>query len=383
MKKILSFLFFVSVIFSCSKENQLKVNETSSEVNQLKCAMSDDFWKVTTPTSQGMNENIIGGLGSLVGSLKNVKSFLIIRNGKIVHEQYLNGAAQDSLLNICSITKRITASLIGIEIDKKIIGSINKPISRYFPEIAYMGADPQWNNITIYHLINMISGMDWIEVLDIPAFENTFYNPNPLPMTFSRNIVNQPGTIYSYNSPSIHLLSYIIERSTKKSVADFANRNLFGPLKIQNFKWQADGNNVKNGAANLYLTARNLAKVGLLYLHDGMWQHQNVISKNWIDASLRTPINLDTLQGSYLSSGPNMVSKPGMYMGNTWCTINFMGETIHYGDGYGGQLLVLIPKYQVIVVMNRLETVSIQENIDAFGEFFNQVLPMVITSINK
>ena len=383
MKKLLTFLFIVSFSFSCSKENQLKVNDASLEVKQLKCGTTDNFWKVVTPSSQNMNENIIGGLGSLVGSLKNVKSFLIIRNGKIVHEQYLNGATQDSLLNICSITKRITSSLIGIAIDKKMISSINKPISGYFPEIAYVGADPQWNNITIYHLINMISGMNWIEVMDLPAFESTFNNPNPLPMTFSRNIVNQPGTIFSYNSPSVHLLSYVLERSTKKSVIDFANKNLFGPLKIQNFKWQADGNHVKNGAANLYLTARNLAKIGLLYLHDGMWQYQHVISKRWIDASLRTPINLDTLQGSYLATGPNMVSKPGMNMGNTWWTMNFMGETIHYGDGYGGQLLVLIPKYQIIVVMNRLDTVSIQDNIDAFGEFFSQVLPMVIASINK
>jgi CubicO group peptidase (beta-lactamase class C family) len=386
MKKLLCFLLTVTVIVSCAKEkNQLSIKDSSPEVNQLKCGRPDskDFWEVATPASQQMNENIIYGLGSLVGSLNNVKSFLVIRNGKIVQEQYLNGAGQDSLLNICSVTKRITSSLIGIAIDKKIISSINKPIGVYFPEITYMGADPKWNNITIYHLLNMISGMNWVEVMDLPAFEFTFNNPNPLPMTFSRNIIYQPGTIFSYNSPGVHLLSYIVERSSKRSVTEFANKNLFGPLKIQNFKWQADGNNVKNGAANLYLSARNLAKIGLLYLQDGIWQHQRIISKRWIDASLRTPINLDTLQGSFLSTGPNEISKPGMSMGNTWWTMNFMGETIHYGDGYGGQILLLIPKYNVIVVMNRLDTVSIQDNINAFSEFFNQILPMVIASINK
>jgi CubicO group peptidase (beta-lactamase class C family) len=382
MKKLLAFLFVVMLVFSCSKEKQLSVMEPLQE-NTLKCAPADDFWKVVTPSAQDMNENIIGGLGAMVSTLKNVKSFLIVRNGKIVHEQYLNGATQDSLLNICSITKRVTASLIGIAVDKRIISSLNKPVSRYFPEITYMGADPQWNNVTLYHLINMISGMNWIEVMDIPAFENTFYNPNPLPMTFSRNIAYQPGTVFSYNSPGVHLLSYVIERASKKQVADFANKNLFGPLKINAFKWQADGNNVKNGAANLYLKARDLAKLGLLYLQNGVWQHQRVISKHWIDASLRMPINLDTLQGSFLATGPQMVSKPGFSVGNTWYMMNFNGETIHYGDGYGGQLLVLIPKYQVMVVMNRLETVSLQDNIDAFGEFFSQVLPMVLASINK
>jgi CubicO group peptidase (beta-lactamase class C family) len=382
MKKLLLYFFTTLLVIGCTKEKQLSVNDQSQETNQLKC-YPRDFWTVVSPSSQNMNENIIGGVGTLVSSLKNVKSFLIVRNGKIVHEQYLNGAAQDSLLNTCSITKRVTASLIGIAVDKKIISSINKPISRYFPEITYMVADPKWKNVSIYHLVNMISGMNWVEVMDIPAFENTFYNPNPLPMTFSRNIAYQPGTIFSYNSPSVHLLSYIIERATKRRVADFANKNLFGPLNIKEFKWQADGNNVKNGAANLYLKARDLAKIGQLYLQNGVWQSHRVISKRWIDASLRTPINLDTLQGSFLATGPEMVSKPGFSVGNTWYTMNFMGETIHYGDGYGGQMIVLIPKYQVLVVMNRQDKVSLQDNIDAFNEFFIQVLPMVIASINK
>jgi CubicO group peptidase (beta-lactamase class C family) len=385
MKNLLTYLFLVTLLVSCNKENKLNTENSSPEAEYLKCKIpsEDNFWKVATPASQQMDENVIYGLGEMVKNLNNVKSFLVIRNGKIIHEQYLNGAGEDSLLNICSVTKRITSSLIGIAIDKKIITSKNTPISRYFPEISYMGADPKWNNITIYHLLNMISGMDWIEVNDLPAFEYTFNNPNPLPLTFSRSIVNQPGTIFSYNSPGVHLLSYVIERASKKSVTSFVNNNLFGPLKIKNFKWQADGNNVKNGGANLYLASRDLAKIGLLYLQNGMWMNQRVISKKWIDESLRTPVNLDTLQGSYLSTGPYLVSKPGMSMGNTWWTMNFMGETIHYGDGYGGQILLLIPKYNVIIVMNRLDNVSVNDNINAFNEFFNQVLPMVIVSINK
>jgi CubicO group peptidase (beta-lactamase class C family) len=202
-------------------------------------------------------------------------------------------------------------------------------------------------------------------------------------MTFSRNIIHEPGTIFSYNSPSVHLLSYILERSSKKCINEFAQKNLFAPLKIQNFYWQSDGNGVNNGAANLYLRPRDLAKIGLLYMQNGMWQNRRVISSKWVDACLKNPINLDSLQGSYLSSGPEMVSKPGLSVGYTWMTMNFMGETIHYGDGYGGQVLVLIPKYNVIVVMNREENVSLGDNISAFNEFFYQVLPMVMASINN
>lgn len=385
MKKLVTFLFIVVLFVSCEKDAQLNVTKPSTEVQTLKCQKppKDAFWEVVSPVTQQMDSNMINALGGMVPYLTNVKSFLLIRNGKIVHEQYLNGATQDSLLNICSVTKRITSSLIGIAIDKKYISSVNKHIFRYFPEIFYLGADPKWRNITIYHLVNMIAGMDWIEVNDLPAFEYTFYNPNPLPMIFSRNIIHEPGTIFSYSSPETHLLSYIIERSTKMKVADFANKNLFGPLQIKNFKWQEDGNNIKNGAANLYLKARDLAKIGLLYLQDGKWLKRQILSKCWVDASLKTPINLDSLQGSYLSTGPEMVSKPGLSMGNTWWTMNFMGETVHYADGYGGQILLLVPKYNIIIVMNRLDSATISENIAAFEEFFSQVLPMVMLSIQK
>lgn len=379
MKKTISFLLLIALFVGCSKKEQLSVNEPAD--NNLKCAPGD-FWQVVSPSSQQMDENVLYGLAAAVNNFKNVKSLLIIRNGKIVHEQYLNGAGQDSLLNIASVTKRITSSLVGIAIDRKFIRSVDTHIWHYFPEIAYYGADPQWNNITVYHLVNMISGMDWIEVNDLPAFEYTFNNPNPLPMTFSRNIIHTPGTIFSYNSPGIHLLSYVIERSTRMRVGNFANATLFYPLGINKFKWQADGNKVRNGGANLSLRSRDLAKIGLLYLQNGMWQGKRILSQKWIDASLRTPINLDTLQGSYLATGPDLVSKPGMWMGNTWWTMNFNGETIHYGDGYGGQILLLIPKYNVVVVMNRLDNVSIQDNISAFNEFFSQVLPMVFASIH-
>ena len=330
----------------------------------------DTFWESATPFSQQMDETVIDELASLVGSFDRVYSFLMIRNGKIIHEQYHNGAKQNTLLPVRSITKRITATLTGIAIDKSYIDSLLIPISNYFPEISNPGVDPDWNTVNVYHLLNMISGMDWMEEEDLTTYENNF--EDPLNFIFNRNIKYQPATYYAYNSPGIHLLSYIIERASENKMGDFAESYLFEPLDIKGYHWQADGNDVKRGGAGLELTSRDLAKIGLLYLQHGRWKNQPIISEQWIHQCLKQPIDLDTLEGNH---------RPGLSIGHTWWTSRYQGEIIHYGDGYGGQILLMIPKYEILVVMNRFYEVSGEENERAFNEFFSQILPRVFNSV--
>lgn len=368
-RKSMNVKFFIVIIwlFGCGNKDVLP------EIAK------DTFWEIVTPSSQEMNEEVILELESLVSNFDNVLSFLMIRNGKIVHEQYYNGAKANTLLHIRSITKRVIASLVGIAIDKSHIESSATAITDFFPEAQESGVDPKWQEINVYHLLNMISGMDWIEATDLGQFDKNF--DDPVSFIFWRNITKEPATYFSYNSPGTHLLSYIIARSSGQIIADFAQENLFEPLGINGFNWQSDGNNVENGGAGLELTARDLAKIGLLYLQNGTFLNKEVISEEWITESLHLPVNLDTLQGSYLPGSSVEISKPGRAMGNTWWTSTFQGEIIHYGDGYGGQVLLLIPKYDVIVVMNRIHTVDGEQNGFAFGEFFGQILPRILESV--
>ncbi len=338
-----------------------------------------EFWEVVSPSSQQMNENVVLGIESVVSNLNNVYSFILIRNGKIVSEQYQNEKTADSLLNICSITKRITSSLIGIAIDKSIINGDQTLIHNYFPEISNFQADPKWNDINIYHLENMISGMDWVEVMHLPAFQSNFMNP--LPFIFSRSISKTTGQNFSYNTVSTHLLSYIVQRASNQNTDDFAVEKLFNLIGIKKFNWMKDGNGVVNGGAGLELKARDLARFGLLYMQNGQWCNKQVISESWINKSLYTPVILDTLESVILATSPDEVTNTGMSIGNTWWTREFMGKTVHYGDGYGGQILMLIPEINIIIVMNRNENVELYDNIAAFNEFFNQILPMVINSV--
>ncbi|MDN5217331.1 serine hydrolase [Fulvivirgaceae bacterium BMA12] len=362
-------LYSAIIVFGCDEEEMLP------EIAE------DTFWEVATPSSQQMDEAVLDNLASRIENFDNVYAFLLIRNGKIIHEQYHNGARRNTLLHTRSVTKRVTSALLGVAIEKSFIGQTNTLLSDHFPEILTPDINPAWRDIQLYHLVNMISGMDWVEQRDLKAFEDNFHNP--LPFIFGRNILHEPATYFSYNSPGSHLLSYVIERSTQQSLDKFAEENLFGPLRVNGFKWQADGNDVENGGAGLELTARDMAKIGLLYLQNGRWNNQQVVAEQWVRASLDLPVDLDTLQGSYMPGATQEISQPGISFGNMWWTDDFQGELIHYGDGYGGQVLLIIPKFEIIVAMNRIHRVGAEENRQAFDEFFGEILPAVFESIIK
>lgn len=352
---------WVVFLSSCEEEED---PESFREVPQ------DSFWEVATPASQQMDEVALQELREMVGKLEGVYSFLVVRNGKIVHEQYHNGAKQSSLLHTRSITKRITATLIGIGIDQGNIAGQNIHISNFFPEIASPGTGEGWDQITIYHLLNMVSGMDWVENDDLDEYENNLNDP--LKFIFGKDILHEPETYYSYNTPGIHLLSHVVERTSGNGVTDFAEANLFDPLGILGYEWEEDGGGVKRGGAGLELTARDLAKIGLLYLQNGQWQGQQIISEEWIDQCFNHVIPLDIIEGDHL---------PGISIGQTWWTRDVAGERIHYGDGYGGQILLLVPEHEIVIVMNRAYKVDGGRNNAAFDSFFNQVLPGVLDSM--
>lgn len=330
----------------------------------------DNFWEVAEPDSQQMDAAALNELGSKVSAMEGVYSFLIIRNGKIVHEQYLNGANPRSLLHIRSITKRITATLTGIAIDQGHVDSVDIGIANFFPEITNSGAGQGWEGVSVYHLLNMVSGMDWVEETELNSYDNN--RSDPLKFIFGKNITHIPGTYYSYNTPGTHLLSYIIERAYGGRVAPYAEVNLLYPLGIRGYRWEADGNGVKSGGAGLELTARDLAKIGLLYLQDGKWGEQQIVSEEWIHQCFDDVIALDNLEGDHL---------PGISIGQTWWTREINGVRVHYGDGYGGQILMLIPQHEIVIVMNRSYRIEGGKNAAAFESFFSQILPGVLESV--
>lgn len=352
-------LILLTLFAGCDDEN----------VQTLPEVPMDTFWEVSSPADQQMDANVLEGLRAKVRDMPNVYSLLIVRNGKIVHEQYHNAATMNSLLHIRSITKRVTSLMVGIGIDEGYIQGYPEPVTNFFPEIASAGGEG-WDKVNIYHLLHMISGMDWNEEDDLADYEK--HLGQPLPYIFGRDIVHEPETYFAYNTPSIDMLSYVVERAYGEKLAVLTEKKIFKTLGILGYEWEAMGDDVKRGGTGLELTARDLAKIGLLHARYGTWQGHAVVKSGWIDRCFNDVLSLDGIDGNHAA---------GLSIGNTWWTKDYNNVGTHYADGYGGQMLMIIPEHDLIIVMNRKYDVSANENTEAFDDYFKIVLPDVLESV--
>ncbi|MCL4550560.1 MAG: beta-lactamase family protein [Bacteroidetes bacterium] len=262
-------------------------------------------------------------------------SLLIIRDGKLIFEKYYNGFSIDKLNDLKSVTKSITSILIGIVLDKGLIKDENQKLFDLAPEYFNQTVDKRKREITLKQILTMSTGFDWNNFggkwrngWDKSKEPNKFLIQN-VPLK------NEPGKVWNYNSALSHLLSGLIRKYSGMSTREFAKQYLFDPLGIKNYRWQkaADGNEMGN--SELFMSSRDLAKIGQLFLQNGFWNGKQIVSENWIHKSTQ----------KYFDGFPQI----GGY-GYQWHTRNFGKFNSYLAAGYGGQFLIIIPDLQLVIV---------------------------------
>lgn len=274
------------------------------------------------------------------GKYGNIHSLLIMNDSELIVEQYYGTGDRDELHFLASVTKGIVAILTGIAIDKGYIDSLNQPMLNYFPNYKAVETDERKYEITIEHLLTMTSGFEWDE-LSLP-----FTDPNNdgAKMDHSENLIDEclnlemdtiPGTKYVYCGPNDIILGEIIKISSGKNIAEFAEKNLFKPLQIDEYRWSST-NDIFHAGGGLWMSSRSMLKIGQLLLNEGKIGATPVISKNWID-KMFTP---------YIE-----VKKP-FYMGYQWRIANSEeGILIYHIPGNGGQLINIVPDLNLVFII--------------------------------
>ena len=132
----------------------------------------------------------------------------------------------------------------------------------------------------------MTSGLDWIEGHGAEYLDR---RRNWAVAMLSRPMDAEPGRRFNYSSANAHLLSVAITRATHEPTVAFANENLFGPLgfTLPLLEWSTDVQGIYSGGAGLRLRARDMAKLGYLYLNDGCWNGVQIVSAKWVAESVR------------------------------------------------------------------------------------------------
>ncbi len=308
-----------------------------------------DDWKVSTPAEQGLDPMLVAEVYLDATGLSTLYGLLMIKNGHLIAEGYFNEGGVEQLSGRQSATKSFVSALVGVALDKGCLSSVDQKMMEFFPEFAGQIDDPRKEQITIRDLLQMRAGYPWEERTP-QYFEAAFFTDNWhwLPHVLDFPLLSDPGTEYAYSSLTSHLLAVIVARACDTDLESFAQQNLFTPIDAEVGDWTRDADNYNWGWGEIYVTGRDMAKFGLLYLNGGEYRGNQVLSADWVRESLQP-------YSERIPFGAGGTSQLGRYFedigyGYQWWSATAGDHRFDYAAGHGGSLIVLLHDLDMIVV---------------------------------
>ena len=293
-------------------------------------------WRSSTPEEQGIDAaKLADALLAIREKNINVHSLLLIRNALVVIDAYLYPYDGTTVHDLGSVTKSVITTLIGIAADQGKL-ALDRPMVSFFPDRVIDGRDARKERITVRDLVTMSSGLDCTREDNEATQRAMRASADHVQFVLDRPVRWDPGTQFVYCSPGMHLLSAILQQATGMTALEFARTNLFEPLGIRDVLWPADPQGVTLGAGDLKLHPRDAAKLGYLWWSGGVWEGRQVISRRWVEASVRPLIKTD---------GDD-------YYGYGWwiSRATEKGDLDSYrADGRGGQYVAVVPSLDILL----------------------------------
>jgi CubicO group peptidase (beta-lactamase class C family) len=259
-------------------------------------------------------------------------AFLIIKKGKILHEEYAEGYDQYSKTNSFSMAKTITVSLLFKAIQDGHIKSLDQPLTDFFPDFKGVFA----SETTVGDLASMSSGLNWNENYYSPfsMTAQAYYDEGLKDLILDLAITEKPGQNFKYLSGNTQLLGMVIEKATGKSLSEYLSQSFWRPLGMNDFGlWQLDEENgIEKTYCCISTNARNFAKFGQVYLDKGIWNGEQLIDSNFVDLATR----------------PRFKDSPEYGYG-FWLS-DHMDKQIFTMQGILGQYVITIPEDDLIIV---------------------------------
>jgi len=337
-------------------------------------------WPAATPESQGLAAAPFDALDRDIASgvYGNIDRMLVIRNGHaVVNKRYVRdygeisrghtgplgcgeGCTDQSRMHefnyyhpnwhpyykghdvhtLQSVTKSVAATIIGIALGRGEIARLDVPFLTFFQDRDLSRVDPRLRKATLDDVLTMRSGIEWHESDRPLDATNTTYqlevSKDWVEFTLSQPMDADPGTKWVYNSGGSQLLSGIIRRATGQFIDEYANAHLFKPIGIKDFHWKKTPTGHPDTEGGLYLSSEDLARIGYLYLRDGMWNGTRVLPATWVRAAT-------TRHAKDVA--------PGWDYGYQWWLTARNGADVWAGRGFGGQFLFVIPSRDIVAVV--------------------------------
>ena len=311
------------------------INENNTLIAEVKEPEEDTTWEWRHDTleNHNINSSVIESVHQTLDQYP-INAEVIVRNGVIVDEYYKEGYDENSVFTLQSTSKSVTSAIFGIAMDKDYIDSVNTPISTYFPQILNYGSEYK-NQITVWNLLTHTTGLD---VSDTANWNEWLASSNWVNYVLERPAVSRPGTTFNYFTGNTHLLSAIIEKTTGKTTDEFGKENLFDKLDMDSVECSTDPQGISDGGNGFAMNIYDMAKLGQLYLNEGVWEGEQVISKQWIEDS--TTVQFDRQSGS-------------ADYGYQWWVRTFGNNNYHayFAQGHYGQYIFVVPELELVVAI--------------------------------
>jgi CubicO group peptidase (beta-lactamase class C family) len=332
-------------------------------------------WPTSTPAAVGLNPAALAALDQdfAGGKFGYVDSLLIICHGKVVYKRtyphdydriyggrrwlnqdpagpynYFNPDwhpyyRRGDLHTMQSVTKTVTSVLIGVAMARREFPDLDTPVLQFFDATKVANLDDRKRRITLRHLLTMTAGLEWNEDVSYGDPKNDSdrmeASADWVQFVFDRPMAHEPGTIFAYSSGVAQLLSHIFQKATGKDIEEYAAQHLFEPLGIKLYYWKRSPTGLIDTEGGLYLRPEDLAKIGYLFLKNGVWHGKQILRAEWIKASVAPSVT---------STG-----RPVPKYGFLWWLAPFSApdRLVWVASGFGGQRLIVVPEHDLIVVI--------------------------------
>ena len=313
-------------------------------------------WEETLPQSQSLDET---KLAAAIDYLRRnsgrdgVKEVVIVRNGRLVWK----GDDIDKVHGIWSCTKSFTSTVLGLLIEDGKC-ELDTPARQFVPELA-----DHFPDVTLRHFTTMTSG--YRAVGDEPRGSYA-HGPSSTPFRpFDKPLFTPPGSQYAYWDSAMNMFGLVLTRAAGEPLEALFKRRIADPIGMNSKQWDwgdyatIDGVVVNGGSGNagkhVTISAREMARLGHLFLNQGNWNGKQLISAEWIKAATSVQVPADTPLGHPESN----IDGRGVYGFNWWTNgVKPDGQRIWPGapestyaaSGYNNNKLFVIPDWNMVIV---------------------------------
>ncbi|NWC96523.1 MULTISPECIES: serine hydrolase [unclassified Pseudomonas] len=304
--------------------------------------------QLTGPAAQALDDYAFPPRDNTTRKGIRTDALLVIRDGQIIYERYATPTTANTPHLTWSISKSLMATVLGVAFGENRF-KLTDPAARFYPPMK------QHPSVTMADLLHWASGLDWQEDYEyaplkssVVAMLYTRGHRDMAEFTADTATFGPPGQAFRYSSGDSNLLSATLKGMLgHKAYVDYPWTALFQPLGIRNATWESDADETFVASSYAYLTARDLARVGLLMQRDGRWGDQQLLPKEWV-AFNRQPFD------KYKAGQDDAV--PG---GQWWLNREVQGAARPWPDapadtfaalGHWGQALYVMPEKQLVIV---------------------------------